>query len=130
MQVEGLARVVVGAHFEADDANDRGTRCGHDDDPDVVLIARAAGQRQPVRAGKADIQQRHVPGALREDCPCLAAADGGQHAILSAGEVIDEQLPHGRITVDDQHAAFGVPVHGERLSVRRTAATTAAESGT
>ena len=59
-RVEGLRHVVVGADLEADDAVDDLARAGDHDDADVVALAQVAGEREPVLARQAQVEQHDV----------------------------------------------------------------------
>ena len=59
-QVERLGDVVVGADFEADDLVDRIAPSGDDDEAAVPVLAQLPGDREPVLAGQAEVEQHQV----------------------------------------------------------------------
>ena len=63
-QLERLHDVIVGAHLEAGHAVRQVGGAGDHDDADVVALAQEASEREPVLAGKIDIEQDDVGKAL------------------------------------------------------------------
>ena len=57
---ERLGQIIVGAHFEADDAVDFVAFGGEHDDRDVAFGAQRAAERQPVLARQHQVEQNEI----------------------------------------------------------------------
>jgi hypothetical protein len=101
-QVEGLGDVVVSAQFQADDAIDEVAGSRHHDDPEVVVLAQVARQRQPVLAGQAQVQQHGVRQFAFDLLAHLQPVRGLREIEAVALEILAQHGAHGRIVVDHQ----------------------------
>lgn len=69
-RVEGLRKIVIGAHFQPDDSIDFITFCGeHHDRCSVILSAHAAKKRQTIFAGQHEIQDNQIERLALHQAP-------------------------------------------------------------
>ncbi|MCY1301705.1 hypothetical protein D9M70_513310 [compost metagenome] len=102
--VEWLGQVVVGTHFQADDAVQRRAGAGDHDHRQVVMFAEIARQAEAVLAGQADVQQHQVGQRLGEPRPQLDAVSHGVDLVTLAAEVVQQQFADRLVVVHDQDA--------------------------
>jgi hypothetical protein len=101
-RVEGLAQVVVGADFEADDAVDVLALGGeHDDRGAVVGRAQAAADRQAVLAGHHQVEHDQVDRVAQQDAIERLAVLGHDHFEPFLRQVAAQQVADAGVVVDD-----------------------------
>jgi hypothetical protein len=101
-RVEGLAQVVVGADFEADDAVHVLALGGqHDDRRAVVGRAQAAADREPIFAGHHEVEHDQVDRVAQQDAVQRLAILGHDDFESFLGEVAAQQVADARVVVDD-----------------------------
>ncbi len=103
-RVERLGHVVIGAHFQAEDAVGRAATRGQHDHRQGGLLAQLLAQRQPILAGQHQVQHHRVegPGSQCRAHAITVAGDDGLQALLA--QVLGEQGADLRIVIDDQDA--------------------------
>ena len=99
---EWLWQVVVGAHFQADDAIHLVAFGGQHDDRDVRLGAKRAAERKPVLARQHQIEQDEVDPAVGQDLAHGAAIRCGADAETLLGQCARDEIADFAMIVDDQ----------------------------
>lgn len=95
-RVEGLAEVVVGAGFQADDAVHGFVARRQQDDGDVfALVAQAAAGVGAVAARQHAVQDEQVGGVARDARGEVAGVGRQQGVVAMPVEVVGQQLPQG-----------------------------------
>ena len=113
-RVEGLAEVVVGADFEADDAVDVLALGGqHDDGRAVVGGAQAAADRQAVFAGHHQVEHDQVDRVAQQDAVERLAVFGHDDLEAFLRQVAAQQVADAGVVVDDHDlvCASGSLIH-------------------
>ena len=104
-QVERLADVVVGAHFQPDDAVDHLARRGDHDDRHLVALAQPAREREAVFAGQSHVEQHEVRQLGAERLAHRRAVGGLGDLVAVRREIVRHGLADLAVVLDDQHAA-------------------------
>jgi len=115
-QVERLADVVVGPHFEPNHAVDHLARRGQHDDRHVVALAQPAREREPVLAWQTHVEQHEVGQLGGERLAHRRAVGGLADLVAVRGEIVGNGLADLAVVLDDQYAA-GLSHGGEHSSV-------------
>ena len=102
--IEWLCEVVIGAHFQADNAIDvLALRRQHDDRDRLARPAQAAAYRQPVLAGQHQIQHHEMRRiALQLLVDVARVHQRGDLEPLFA-EIAGEKVAQTRIVIDDEN---------------------------
>jgi hypothetical protein len=100
-RVEGLGQVIVGAHFEADDAVDVLALGGQHDDRGLVAgAAQAAADRQAVFAGQHQVQHQQVVALAQPQLVHGRRAFGRHDLEALFGQVTAQQVAQAHVVVD------------------------------
>ena len=111
-RVERLGQVVVGAHFEADDAVDLVALGGqHDDRRHVAGAAQAAADRQAVLAGQHQVEHDQVEMLAGPRPVHLRGIGDALDGEALFAEVAVQQVAQAAVVVDDEDAVLSL-VHG------------------
>ena len=107
-QVERLWQVVIGAHFEADDAVDNLAAAGQHDDPDAKILSQPAGEGQSVLAGQHQIEGDEIDRGLRHDPSHSRAVLRDRDPVALAGQIFLDQVADLALIIDDQNVTVVV----------------------
>ena len=107
-RIERLGQIVVGAHFQADDAIGFLAARGEHDDRNLRAGAHVAAQREPVVARQHHVEHDDVRPRRFERRPhALAVGDRGD-AVAVLLQVIAQQAADFEVVVDDQHVILRI----------------------
>ena len=99
---ERLRQIIVGAHFEADDAVDLVALGGEHDDRNVRFRTQRAAERQPVLAGQHQIEQDQIDAAVGQDLAHGFAVGGRADAEAILRERTRYQFADLAMVIDDE----------------------------
>ena len=100
---EGFGQVVVGAHFQTDDAVDLVALGGEHDDGDLVLLAtQPPADRQAILAGHHQVEHDQIVEFAGERLVHRGGAVDGLDGEALLAEVALQQLSQAQVVVDDE----------------------------
>ena len=122
-RVERLGEIVVGAHFQADDAVDfLGLGGQHDDGRVVVAAPQAAADGQAVLSGQHQVQHQEVEVFPLPELGHFLGVFGDVDVEALLGQITAQQIAQPGIIVDDEDLAgegLGLRVHAENVTGSR-----------
>ncbi len=104
--MEGLGDIVVGAHFEPDDAVDHVALAGDHDDGNVRALAHLAGDGEPVGAAEVEVERDEVDRLAQGQFHLGRTAGLGDAKPLVL-EAATQEAPDLRVVVHHQDMLLG-----------------------
>ena len=101
-RIEGLRKIIVGAHLEAEDAIDILAARGQHDDRDLQFGAELAAQAEAVFPGQHDVENDQVDAMIGQGARHFAAIGGGGHVAGVAAQIFGDQRPRLAVVLDDK----------------------------
>ena len=108
--LNGLAQVIVGAHFQSDDAIGLLAARREHDHRKIGAGAQVAAQREAIVAGQHQVEHHQVECAPVQCLPHRAAVGDGSRAQPVLLEVTAKQGPDLGVVIDDQDVVGAI--HG------------------
>src|SRR5271165_1254638 len=106
--MERLWQVVVRAHFKADDAVDRLSPAGQNDDPDGRLIAQRSSEGQSVLAWQHQIEDDEIDRFLGYHSAHPCAIMCSRDPVALARQIFLDEIVDLALIVDDQNVTVVV----------------------
>ena len=103
-RVEGLGKVVIRAHLQADDPVDFLALCRQHDDGGVVVVAsHPPTDRKAIFAGQHQVKHQQVDMLALPDLRHIPGILGDEDVETLLRQVSAQEIPQARIVVDDQN---------------------------
>ena len=121
-RIERLRQIVVGAHFEPDDAIDvLALRRQHDDRHRLAGAAQAAAYRQPVLAGQHEVEHDEMRRIALQLLVEVARVGKRRDVEALLGQIARQEVAQAHVVVDDENPRRCVAMgHGELNDSPRT----------